>query len=218
MSEHREALREQMRQQFLTGLGGWTGMAIAAVPTVVFVVVNAVGDLRVAAICAVASSLLLAGIRLAMKKSPQQALSGLLGVVIAVFIAARTGQARGYFLLGIVTSFVYGAACLATIVARRPAAGLLWEFLDPSAPLDPPVRWYRRRELLTAYSYATGCAVAVFLARGAVQLALYHRDATGWLATARIVMGYPLTILAVLAAVWIVRRARKQLVDTSTDV
>lgn len=205
--------RDELRAQFIDGLGGWTGMAVAAVPTVVFVVVNALAALQTAVIAAVLSSLILAGVRLARRQSPQQALSGLFGVLVAAVIAARTGQARGYFLFGIWTSFAYGAACLATVLARRPAAGLLWEFLDPTPPADgQPAAWYRRRVLLMAYTLATLAATVVFTARGLVQLTLFRRNDTGWLAVARIAMGYPLTLLAILFAVVVVRRARRRLV------
>ena len=62
----------------------------------------------------------------------QQALAGLFGVVVAAVIAARTGQARGYFLLGIWSSFIYAGVFVASMLARRPVVGLLWEFLDPT--------------------------------------------------------------------------------------
>ena len=42
-----------------------------------------------------------------------------------------------------------------------------------------------------------------------MQLALYHRNDTGWLAVARIAMGYPLTIAAVGFGFWAVNRARR---------
>jgi hypothetical protein len=206
-------IREQYRAQLLTGLGGWSGTVIAAVPTVVFVAVNAVWGLRPAIGAAVASALLLGAYRLARRKSAQQALSGLFGVAIAAFIAYRTGQARGYFLFGILTSFGYAAAFLLTIAFRRPLVGLIWEFLDPSPEREdgrPAGPWYRNPVLLRAYDLATGLAALIFLARGAVQLALYHRNDTGWLAVARIAMGYPLTIAAVGFGFWAVNRARRR--------
>jgi Protein of unknown function (DUF3159) len=43
-----------------------------------------------------------------------------------------------------------------------------------------------------------------------VQLALFRHNATGWLAVARIGMGYPLTVAALGFAFWVVRRARRQ--------
>lgn len=202
--------REQYRQQLLDGIGGWSGTVITAVPTIVFVIVNSAAGLRSAIVAAIGSALLLAGYRLARRQSVQQAVSGLAGVAIAAFIAARTGEAKGYFLFGIVTSLASGAGFLATIGIRRPAVGVLWEFLDPT-PGPDGVRWWHRGPLLRAYVIATLAGAAVFLARGVVQLALFHENATGWLAVARIAMGYPLTIAAIGVAFWAVRRARRQL-------
>lgn len=203
-------LRDTMRQQMLAGIGGWSGALITAIPTAVFVVVNVTASLRTAIYAAVGSALVLTGYRLARKQSVQQALSGLFGVAVAALIAARTGQARGYFLLGIWTSFIYAVPFAVSVLVRRPLVGLLWEFLDPSPAeqTDPP--WYRRRQLLVAYTWATLAGTIVFLARGVVQAALYHRNATGWLAFARIAMGYPLFVVAVAFALWIVQRARRR--------
>ena len=156
-------------------------------------------------------------------------------MVIAALIAARTGQARGYFLLrhrGL--SFVY----VTVLPDRCSCAGrwsaLAWEFVDPvgrqssaaesgdpgtgaadpiadpesdplaahsegesAEPDGPGPTWYRRPALLRAYQLATVAGALVFLARGVVQLALYDRNSTGWLAVARIAMGVPLYLVAV---------------------
>ena len=206
-------MREVYRTQLLQGLGGWSGTVVAAVPTLVFVIVNSFAGLRPAVAAAIGSAVLLAGYRVVRRQPVQHALSGLFGVGIAVLIAYRTGQARGYFLYGILTSFGYAAAFLITLLIRRPVVGLVWEFLDPSPqPADTPeVSWYRRRALLRAYDLATALAALIFLARAVVQLALYHRNDTGWLAVARIAMGYPLTILALGFGFWAVKRARARL-------
>lgn len=215
----RADLRETYRKQLRDSIGGWTGTLITALPTVVFVIVNATTSLRPAIISAVATGVALAGYRLARKQSTQQAISGLFGVLIAAVIAARTGQARGYFLLGIWTSFLYAVPFAVSAVVRRPLVGLLWEFLDPSPPDpdDPDRPWYRRRGLLRAYTIATLIGTALFLARGIVQATLYQDNATGWLAFARVAMGYPLYILAVAAGYWVVRRVRHQLPRHITD-
>jgi hypothetical protein len=205
-------LRDTYRTQLLDSIGGWTGTVITAIPPVVFVVVNAITGLRPAIGAAVGSAVLLAAYRLLRRKSVQQAVSGLFGVVLAAVIAARTGQARGYFLLGIWSSFAYAVPFVVSLVVRRPIVGLLWEFLDPTPGGVGP--WYRRRVLLRAYDVATLAATVVFLARGIVQLTLYGKNATGWLEFAKIAMGYPLYIGAVGFAFFVVTRARRRLAAT----
>jgi hypothetical protein len=202
----RQERRELYRSQLLRGIGGWSGMVITALPPVVFVVVNAIAGLRPAIFAAIGTGVALAGYRLARRQSAQQAVSGLVAVVIAALIAARTGQARGYFLLGIWASFAYAVPFAISVVVRRPLVGVLWEFLDP-AGIDGP--WHRCRPLRRAYSLITLVATAVFLARGTVQWALYGSDATGWLAFAKVAMGYPLYLAAVAFGLWYGSRARR---------
>ena len=231
----RPEIREQMRQQMLTGFGGWTGMAISAAPTVVFVAVNALTSLRPAVLAAVGCALLLMAYRLIRRQSVQQAANGLVGVVLAAAIAARTGQARGYFILGIWSSFLYGGVFLVSMLVRRPLVGVIWEFLDPTPQVDlsdaaravpgaPPgagegmasLPWYRRPILARAYLLATAGATLVFGLRAVVQLSLFRENHTGWLAVARIAMGYPLTI-ALLGFAWlVVRRARARLIPADS--
>ncbi|MEO8888876.1 MAG: DUF3159 domain-containing protein, partial [Jatrophihabitantaceae bacterium] len=206
-------LRETYRKQMLDSIGGWTGTVITAIPPVVFVVVNAITTLRPAIIAAVATAAALAAYRLARKQSPQQAVSGLIGVVIAAVIAGRTGQARGYFLLGIWTSFLYAVPFAVSLVLRRPLIGLAWEFLDPTPGADG-TPWFRRKALLRAYSLATLAATLVFLARGLVQWKLYGENRTGWLAFARVAMGYPLWVAAAGFSFFVVRRARRRLLGS----
>lgn len=203
-------LRETYRKQMLDSIGGWSGTVITAIPTVVFVIVNAAADLRRAVLAAVGSGALLAAYRLARRRPVQQALTGLVGVVVAALIAARTGQARGYFLLGIWSSFLYAAAFAGSVVVRRPLVGVAWEFLEPT-PRPDGRPWHRERLLLRAYVVATLVGTAVFLARGVVQLALFAQNSTGWLAFARIAMGFPLWIAAVGVGFWVVTRARRRL-------
>jgi hypothetical protein len=214
-SKRSTAMRETYRQQMIASIGGWSGALITAVPTIVFVIVNVTASLRIAVLAAVASAFLLAGYRLLRKQPVQQALSGLIGVVIGALIAARTGEARGYFLFGIITSFLYAVPFAISVVVRRPLIGLLWEFLDPTPSVTGA--WRRVRPLLRAYTWATLAATLVFLARGIVQLILYGEKATGWLAFARIAMGYPLFIAAVGFAFLVVTRARRRLAAEASE-
>lgn len=186
-------------------IGGWRGLVDSGLPVVVFVAVNAMAGLTAAIWAAVASGVVLFGLRLARKESVQQAVSGFFGIAVAAFIAARTGEAKGFFLLGIWASFVYAGVFLVSVLIRWPIVGVIWEYVDGGAGQA----WRKDKPLMWVYTWCTLAWVAVFLSRGLVQRYLYDEDQTGWLAVARLAMGYPLTIGALAISVLAVRRLRK---------
>ncbi|MGY1696104.1 DUF3159 domain-containing protein [Geodermatophilus sp. SYSU D00814] len=120
------------RHLVLEQLGGWRGMVDASLPTVAFIVANALGDLRTGIWCAIGAALLVLAFRLVRRESVQQAFSGLFGVAVAVAIAAASGQARNYFVPGIIRNAVIGVVLLASVPLRWPLIGVLAEFLAPS--------------------------------------------------------------------------------------
>ncbi len=120
------------RHLVLDQLGGWRGMVDATLPTVAFIVANAVAGLRTGIWAALGLAVVIFVLRLVRRESVQQAVSGLVGVGIAVAIAAASGQARDYFVLGIVRNLALGAVLLGSIPFRRPLVGYVAEFLAPS--------------------------------------------------------------------------------------
>jgi len=120
------------RHLVLEQLGGWRGMVDATLPTVAFIVANALDGLRTGIWAALGAALLIFLLRLIRRESVQQAVSGLLGVGIAVDIAAASGQARDFFVVGILRNAAVGAILLGSIAVRRPLVGVIAEFLAPS--------------------------------------------------------------------------------------
>ena len=120
------------RHLVLEQLGGWRGMVDATLPTVAFIVANAVDGLRTGIWAALGVALLIFLLRLVRRESVQQAVSGLFGVGIAVAIAAASGQARDFFVLGILRNAAVGAVLLGSIAFRLPLIGVIAEFLAPS--------------------------------------------------------------------------------------
>ena len=194
-------------------IGGWRGLVDSGLPVVVFVAVNAMAGLTAAVWAAIASGVVLFALRLARKESVQQAVSGFFGVAVAAFIAARTGEAKGFFLLGIWASFAYAGLFLASVLVRWPIVGVIWEYVDGGGNQA----WRKDRPLMRVYTLCTLVWVAVFLSRGLVQRYLYDEDQTGWLAVARLAMGYPLTIGALAVSVLAVRRLRRSREAAETD-
>jgi hypothetical protein len=120
------------RHLVLEQLGGWRGMVDASLPTIAFIVANAVGGLTAGIWAAVAVALGIFVLRLVRRQSVQQAVSGLFAVVVAVVIAAVSGHARDYFVLGIVRNAAIGVVLVGSTLVRWPLVGVIAEFLAPS--------------------------------------------------------------------------------------
>lgn len=185
-------------------IGGWRGLVDSGLPVVVFVAANAAAGLTAAIWAAIAAGVVLFVLRLARRETVQQAISGFLGIAVAAYIASRTGEAKGFFLLGIWASFFYAGLFAASVLVRWPLVGVIWEYFDGAGQ-----EWRRNRALMRVYTWTTLVWVGVFLSRGLVQRFLYEEDRTGWLAVARLAMGYPLTVGALAVSVLAVRRVRR---------
>jgi hypothetical protein len=120
------------RHLVLEQLGGWRGMVDASLPTIAFIVANAFGGLRLGIWVALGTAVLVFLLRIVRRESIQQGISGLIGVGIAVAIAAASGQARDFFALGILRNAAIGVVLLGSIPVRWPLIGVLAEFLAPS--------------------------------------------------------------------------------------
>lgn len=199
----------------LEQMGGITGLVSSAVPVVVFVVAQAIFHSLVASIvAAVVSAVAVAVWRLVRGEKLQPAFSGLLGVAVCAFIAWRTGQAKGFFLLGIWTSLLYGGVFLISLVVRWPLVGTLWHLVNGDGQ-----GWRSSAHLRRGYDIATLAWVVVFGARFVVQRWLYDSAyADTWLGWVRLAMGVPLAVLAAAVTVWAIRRAMAETKGRNEDV
>jgi len=180
-------------------MGGPMGMVDSGLPVVVFIVANAIGGLGWGIGAALGAAVVIAIMRIARKRPVTQAVAGLFGVGIAAFIAYKTDSAKGYFLLGIWSYLLYGGALLVSILVRWPLIGVIWEGINGKGSA-----WRSDRKLVRRYDWATFVWVVVFAARYLVQNYLYDTDQVGWLAAVRLLMGYPVFIIAIAVSVWIV--------------
>jgi hypothetical protein len=192
----------------LDRMGGVSGLVSASVPTFAYVIANAIAGLDAAVVVAVGASVGLIVLRKLRKEPIQPAVSGLLGVVVAALIAFYSGSAEGYFLPGIWASLVMAVVFAVSVLVRRPLVGVVWNLLTSA---DARLSWHTDKVALRVFDIATVAFVAVFVARFVVQYWLYGVGSAGWLAFARIAMGYPLLGLALLVSYWAVRRARGRL-------
>ncbi|WP_405177242.1 DUF3159 domain-containing protein [Nocardia sp. NBC_01377] len=198
----REPIPDPAEKTLLEQLGGLAGLIYSTLPVLVFVPVNTLAGLTAAVWSALGVAAAILVWRLARRTPIQPAISGFIGVGICAFIAWRMGEAKGFFLFGIYTSLVYAGIFLVSVLARRPLVGVIWGYLNGHG-----TDWRADRAVVRLYDIATAAWVLVFGARYLVQSSLYDTDHTGWLAFARIAMGWPLTAVALTVTVWAVRRA-----------
>jgi hypothetical protein len=225
------------RQLVIDSLGGWRGMLDATLPTLAFLIAHSVGGLRPGIWAALGAALLVFLLRLVRRESVQQAVGGLFAVGIAVALAAATGQARDYFVPGLIRNAAIGVVLLGSVAVRRPLVGVVAEFLAPShlgamsavslrglrrrtqeTPADPVAvrevgepgqHWRDDARVLRAYSWLTVLWAGTFLLRVLVQWPLYQADEVELLATASLVLGLPLTAVAAAITLWVVGRLHR---------
>jgi hypothetical protein len=175
-------------------IGGPLGMAETALPAVAYVTAYTASgsDTTISAAVAVGLALALTVARLIRRESPQQALSGLVGVAFAAFIATRSGKAEDFFLPGLFANAAYASAFLVSIALRRPLIGYIVGALtgDTKSWRDDPAR-------MRVYTRATWLWAFLFALRLAVQLPLWAAGAVVELGVARTAMGIPLFALGV---------------------
>lgn len=180
------------------------GIVASTIPVLVFVVANIAFELRVAIVAAVTAGLAVTVWRLVRREALQPAVSGLLGVGVCAFVAYRTGDARGFYLPGLIYSGVFALVFGGSVLARRPLAGVIWHAINGAGQ-----GWRRDPRLMRAYTIATLLWTLVFAARFVVQGWLYNAQEDDWLGVARLAMGLPLVAVALLGTVWAVRRAHR---------
>ncbi len=202
--------RSVTQTALVESFGGKRGLVDSGLPAVVFVFVNSVVAafasrdvaLNSALVAAVGVGAAVIVLRLVRKETLQQAISGFLGLAIAVWFARRSGEARGFFLPGIFINIGYGLLFLVSAVVGRPVVGYIY------AAIEGLQTWREDRRLRRLFAVASAGWAMVFAVRAVVQGTLYVLDRPGLLAAARLLMGWPLTIAAVALTIAYVRRAR----------
>ena len=188
-------------------VGGPLGMAETTLPAVAFVVAYTVSgqETNVAAVVAVGLALLLSVARLVKRETPRHALSGLVGVAFAAFIATKSGKAENFFLPGLLANAGYATAFLVSIVVRWPLVGVIVSQLDGEG-----TEWRQDPARVRVFSRASWLWVALFGVRLLVQLPLYLAGAVVALGIARTAMGVPLFALGIWLTFLLVRRANRE--------
>lgn len=192
---------EDGRVDVLASVGGVRGLVEALAPGLVFLgVFIGTQSLNPALIAAIAVGVVLLAVRLVRRQQVMSAVSGLVGILVCAVFARVGGEARDYYVPGFYINAAYAAGLLVSIGVRWPIGGLVFGFLHGEG-----IGWRENRGRLRVYTAATWILVGLFLLRLAVQLPLYFANDVTLLGTARLVMGVPLYIGALVLA-WVITR------------
>jgi hypothetical protein len=197
-AEELPSFSEQLADQ----LGGVRGLVESSIPVTIFVVVNIVSTLRPALIASVGTALAMAVFRLSRRQSVRHAVNGLFGILVGAAIAWRTGQAKDFYLPGIVLGLGYAVAMLVSVAVRRPLVGWIWSIVLGGGS----TRWRDEPRLLRTFGWLTVLWAGVYAAKVVIQTALYLTDQVNALGVVRLALGYPPYALLLAVTVWAVRR------------
>ncbi|MEY2663531.1 MAG: hypothetical protein RIR35_339 [Actinomycetota bacterium] len=197
---------EADKAKIVNALGGTKGLIDSGLPALVFLVsFNFTKDVTQSSYYALALSLVLTLLRLVKRETIQHAISGVIGVAVCAWLANRSGKAEDFYLPGLWTNAIYGAAYLISIIVRWPVIGLV---IGPL--LEENLRWRKDPARTRVYIKATWLWVAMFAIRLIVQYPLYLSGNVNALGTARLIMGYPLFV-ATAWLTWIVIKSGPKL-------
>ena len=191
-------------------LGGNRGLLDAGAPPVAFVIVNAAVGLHAGLYAALGVGAGLFVVRLLRHERLRHAVYGFIGVAIAVAFAARSGNARDFFLPGILLNVGLGVLYGATVLAKVPLLGVVL------APLEGHGEdWRTNDHVRRCFSLATWIWAMAFFVRAGVQTLFYVADKPGWLAAVKLALGWPLFLAILSPTASLLRRARAEPVQSS---
>jgi hypothetical protein len=192
-----------------TLLGGRSSALDAALPAVAFVigwmlVARLAPDAAIGsgATAAIAAGVAVAGWRLKQGRQPVATVVSLLAVCLAAIIVLRTGRAEDFFVVRILTNAASALAWAGSIMVRWPLLGVVVGGL-----LGQKARWRRDPALLGGYGRASWIWFGQYVVRLAVLGPLWLAGQTVLLATAQVLVTWPLVAACIAASWWVLRRS-----------
>ncbi|WP_411074608.1 DUF3159 domain-containing protein [Streptomyces sp. cmx-4-7] len=178
------ASKEVTEAALFEAFGGLRGMVETVLPGLLFVTIFTINkDLKSSAIAALGVSLALVAVRLIRRDTVKHAFSGVFGVAFGVVFAMMTGNAKDFYLPGMLYTLGLALAYIVTAIAGVPLIGLI---LGPvfKENLSWRTRNPGRKKAYTKASLAWGL---ILLGKCAVLFPLYWwADPTrfGWVSVA----------------------------------
>ncbi|GAA0551456.1 DUF3159 domain-containing protein [Paractinoplanes ferrugineus] len=202
-----------MSEQIAEQLGGVRGLIESSLPVLVFVLLNVLLGDAVAGLAkeqalywAIAGSVLSAvGIgvyRLIRKEPVRHAINGLFGIAVGAYLAWRTGDAKNFYLPGILLTFGQAAVLLLSVVIRKPLIGYAWGIMANKGHQD----WFGNARLFRTFQWLTLVWVVSLCLRAGIQYYLWALGEANALGIVRILISWPIYAATFAFTAWAIHR------------
>ncbi|OFE14347.1 hypothetical protein BA895_10215 [Humibacillus sp. DSM 29435] len=190
-------VEELLREKLSEAIGGWRGAAESAVPTLAFALAWArTGNLRTSLVIAAAGVVVLLIVRLAQRQNARFIAYAAAGVAISAFFALRSGRAEDAFLPGMLQNAGLMLVLLVTNLTRWPLFGFIVGVAEPEVFAEDPTWWRRHPGIVTVASRLAWVLIALNVVRLSIMVPLYLAERVSALAVAKVVLGWPLYLVA----------------------
>jgi hypothetical protein len=205
-----------MSEQISEQLGGVRGLIESSIPVLAFVLLNVLLGDNVAGLAkttalywaiggAVGTAVLIGAYRLFRKEPVRHAVNGIFGIAIGAFLAYRTGDAKDFYLPGILITLAQVAVFVVSVVVRRPIIGYVWGVLANGGKQD----WFDNPRLFRTFQWLTLVWAGSLFVRAGVQGWLYLADQATAIGVVRILISWPIYAATFAFTVWAVRRVTR---------
>lgn len=192
-----DTVEQLLRDKLSEAIGGWRGAAESAAPTLAFAITwSRTQDLRTALVVAGACVLILLLVRLAQRQDARFIAYAAVGVGVSAIFALRSGRAEDAFLPGMVQNAGLLLVLLVTNLTRWPLFGFVVGVAEPEAFASDPTWWRRHRGIVTVASRLAWVLIALNVVRLAIMVPLYLAGQVAALGVAKVVLGWPLYLVA----------------------
>lgn len=195
----------------VAAIGGVRGLVETTIPALAFLAVYSMtSDLWLSVAVSVGAAALAIVVRAVSRLPLQPAVNGLVAVAISALIALLSGRAEDNYLIGLIGSGVLAGVTITSVIAGWPLIAVVVSFVTGDWS------WRTSRRAKYAYAALTLLWFSIFTLRFVVQLPLYLNGDVTALGSTRVIMGTPLTALALVLTWVIVKGLRARMTGTES--
>jgi hypothetical protein len=202
-----------MSEQIADQLGGVRGLIESSVPVLAFVLLNVILSLEAlglekresllwAIVGSVGSALAIGGVRLVRRQPVRHAVNGLFGIALGAWLAWRTGDAKNFYLPGILLTFGQAAVLLISVAFRKPLIGYAWGIMANRGKQD----WFDNSRLFRTFQWLTVLWAVSLSVRAGIQGVLYLMGEANAIGVVRILVSWPIYAATFAFTIWAVHR------------